>query len=574
MRRLGRFLQFCFGLQAVTLVFGVPKLLVATLTLTRGATGELPASPVFFATLTVLALCAFAINGVPVVTWWVLKKGKRSARTWALVTSLLYLPVPIASWDGFTFWSLFRGPVDAAYALLSALLGFTGLLVFSRFGHEAAVTESNEPEPFHKRYADHLATGTGIFIASACFIGWIRWGTDQHLSTPGFLGLIVQFQLAALLATLCHELGHAIAGWASDMKLRSFQIGPFQWAIRDGNWRFAYQEGRFAGGSVAMAATHLKKIRSRRVFQVLGGPVASLLTAAVCGVTALSAKGHGWEPYWTLLGMAMAIASGHFVANLFQLLSRRPWADVDLAFLMVTTSQVSSIRPKDWDIEVLRAAGETLTEGQRGMLLQLYCCMHYLEAGRIPEALLRLQVAENLQAEGNLPATLEICARFVFVHAVFNHHAAAAQRWWQRIEGRPDIEFNAEYWNARACVEWLRGETDAAVQDWENGRALAHHLPVAGAYQHIRWCFDRLRDAMDSGDAPESEHWVAHALSVPCSHSCEHQAHATPRNSPCETHSWNQRKSCFCFTGARRSRHAFSTDAPSGMPSLSDCSKP
>jgi tetratricopeptide (TPR) repeat protein len=153
---------------------------------------------------------------------------------------------------------------------------------------------------------------------------------------------------------------------------------------------------------------------------------------------------------------------------------------------------------------VIRAAGNFLTKGDRAMLLRLFSCLHYLDLGRIPEAMESLEAAEKLYENVTLQSGAGICAEFVFINAIFKRDRAAAELWWQRLQAQRRIDQDAEYWQARAGLLWIQGQTDEARQAYERGYPLALELPFAGAYEYTRSSFDGLRDALN--ETPPGAH--------------------------------------------------------------------
>jgi hypothetical protein len=261
-----------------------------------------------------------------------------------------------------------------------------------------------------------------------------------------------------------------------------------------------------------MAPTRLTNVRGRSAFFTFGGPVASLVLAGVSCIAALTAQAHVWEGYWTLLSMIATIASADFVVNLipqkpeaqysdgariYQLVTNGPWAHVEQAFSMVASTLVTARRPRDYDVDVIHTAANFLTHGDRGMLLRLYACMHYIDTAQMPEAMTSLEGAESLYEGVTLQSPAGICAVFVFINAFFKRDLAAAEHWWQRLQAQRNIDFDAEYWQARAALLWLQGQTSETLRAWEQGYALALELPSAGAYDYTRSGFEALRQALN-----------------------------------------------------------------------------
>jgi hypothetical protein len=109
-----------------------------------------------------------------------------------------------------------------------------------------------------------------------------------------------------------------------------------------------------------------------------------------------------------------------------------------------------------------------------------------------------LEKAEALWDQAAVKRPAGICSEFVFFCAVYKRDAAAAELWWQRLETQSKIDFDADYWKARASIMWLRNQPAEAFHAWERGNALAAKLPASGAYEFTRSCFERLRSVLDA----------------------------------------------------------------------------
>jgi hypothetical protein len=340
----------------------------------------------------------------------------------------------------------------------------------------------------------------------------MQWAAFHHLPTPGVLRYFSEFLIAVIVATVCHESGHAIAGWASGKILCSFQIGPLRWALRHGIWRFSFQPRRFFGGAVGMVAPDLINLRSRKAVAILGGPVASLMISSVCTVATLTALGHAWQPYWNLLSMIASVSIADCIVNLiplkpessysdgaqlYQVVANGPWARVHTAFAMITTSAVSPVRPRDFDVNMLNEAADFVPHGERGLLLRLYAYHHYVDKGRVSEALVKMQDAERLYDECKFERPQDICVEFAFANAFYKFDLPAAELWWQRIEALGKIDPDADYYRAKAALLSLKGERPAAREAWQTGSELAAKLPSAGLYEYKRSCFAKLRHGLE-----------------------------------------------------------------------------
>jgi hypothetical protein len=509
MQTIRTLVRFGFGVQAVAML-GAVFLAVTILAMLSHATSIQGGPMSTYGLMVTLTVIVPLLTVIPAITWWKLKRGKPSARRWAIAASILNLLIFIS---GMRAWietpSMSAGP----FYVLCGITGTLGLIAFGRSDRTVRRTKSLRVSgDGTSKLTDYAAQGLAVVIIWLSMDLWNRWAGNHNLVPPGFLNFLSQMELAVLITTFAHELGHLAAGWASGKVLRSFQVGPFRWAIRGGAWRFDFNLLRFYSGSVGMVSPDLSNMRSKKAFYVMGGPVASFVLGSVCIMGTLLTPGTAWEPYWMLLSMIANFSIAAFFVNLMplkpessysdgaqlhQIMTNGPWARVHFAFAMVTTSLVSRVRPRDFDVSVLHHAAYSVPNGERGLLLRLFACQHYLDANRTREAIACMEDAEALYDQSVFEKPQDICAEFAFINAFYKRDLAAAELWWSRIEAMRKIEMDADYWRARAGLLWLRSELVEAREAWERGNALAQKLPAAGTYDFVRSGFAKLRSALD-----------------------------------------------------------------------------
>lgn len=509
MQMLRRLVRFCLGVEALGL-FGSGSLLAAAIAGVRAHSAE--EGDGMLLPLAVPSLVV-VLNAIPAAAWWTLRAGKPSARLWVISASGFNLSVLAL---GLRVWMRTGNDHLLWVYAFCGVVGALGLVAFFRDAEAL-------PPPVARMHSRIEGDGTskwkeyvGAFVSIA--IIWLgmhwegEWAAVRGLAYPSFVAFVIQMELAILLSTLGHELGHFAAGWASGKVLRSFQIGPFRWSVRGGKWRFEFHARKFHGGAVGMVAASLKKLRSNLAFFIMGGPIASLLAGCVCLLLLLSSPGHFWGPYWMMLAMIANFSLAGFIANLipqkpgnqysdgaqlYQIVTNGPWARVHLALATVSSSLVTSLRPRDFDIEMLAVAAQSVPQGDRGLLLRLFACQHYLDRGGVPEGLAYLAEAETLYEQSTFASRSDICAEFAFLNAFYRRDAAAAAIWSQRMEAKRKMEMDADYWRARAAMRWLQGDREGAKDAWSKGVLLARDLPPYGAYDYTRACFERLREALE-----------------------------------------------------------------------------
>lgn len=512
MQQLRRMVRFCLGIQALGMIGTfVLQLFALVILRTEGANDQLPAS--VYSLMTAIALILPLLGAIPTMAWWTLRKGRPTARRWTLAASVVNILVLGA---GIQAWFLLGPDRFLPVYPMCGASGIFGLVAFWRKDAEETVSAPKPAPPTGEGTggaSDHLSRVLSYMILSLSFYCWRQWSSAQGLNQPGVAGGLILFQLAIQVSTLIHELGHFGAGWASGMTLRRFQAGPFQWAIGRGRWHFHFRLKEFYGGGVGMVSPTLSNLRGREAFLIMGGPAASLTLAAAATTAALAAKAQPWEPAWAFLSMCAAMGWVSFITNLipfrkaasysdgaqlYQLATGGEWAHFHLANAMAASSLMTPIRPRDFHLTTIRRAADFVKEGEQGLRLRLFACLHYLDTDRIPEAISSMQSAEGLYDPSAFDKPEDICAEFVFLNAFHKRDLAAAELWWRRIEALDKIDYDADYWRARTALLLLKGEREEAREAWERGDALAAKLPAAGAYESTRACFAKLRAALDA----------------------------------------------------------------------------
>jgi|SRR5579884_274736 len=505
-----KFVRFCFGLEALCLISTVLMFLVSLLRLR--ISGFSPIATNFALQGTLL----LALSVPPGIAWWTLRKGIPAGRLWAFAASVCNLPIPlpIAGLGMERPWTvvfhLFRIP--AVFG--GSLLGIAGLLAFARKQDAADVAESTVrlPGDGTSKLLDVAAYMVSVAMVAMGSFAWDQWRLARHLELPSFWVGLCWFELAILLTASGHECGHIFAGWLSEMKLRSLQVGPLRWAMRNGRWTFhAHPSGILGGGGVAMVPTHLARIRSRRAFMILGGPVASLLIASTTTLAALTSIGHPWSHIWALLCMMSVISSMEFIMNLMptkpghaysdgakilQLARKGPWASIDFVTCMVAASAATTARPRDWNLEAIRESVAIVANGREGLGLRLFAAMHCVDAGLMEEAVGELKAAEEIAVDPRVRPSADTCAEFVFLNVILKQDATFVERWWAKLSKQRGVERDADYWKASACIAMARRDFAEAGIAVERGAEMSRELPAWGLYDYTRGCFDLLREAL------------------------------------------------------------------------------
>jgi len=531
MLKLRKLLCWCFGF--VSLNFLVISAVMIPRLLTSIHQHGFSASPhhrelsagaaLIFAVLSGLVLALPLVLAIVYgAAWWTVKRGKRSARAWAIVASLamllLSIPLMVAA-----FYAVLYAPRGFAGILILAVLvlalGVAGLVAFAQPNSMDQAIGIAKPMRIAGDGTSWLVDGLAWIVGFGGYIGgrylWVQWGRTHGILLHRSSSSLVLLVAALLLTVFLHESGHALTGLALGMKLRMFVVGPFQWRIRDGRWTFKFILAQFfsAGGATAVVPTNPWQPRWREICMIAAGPLANLVTGLIAGYAAIVAKGQPYEPYWSILTIFSTLSLVTFVVNLipfrpeaaysdgariYQLLGGGPWADLHRAISVAASSMVTPLRPKDYDIDAIQRAELSFTQGHQALLLRLLASSYFLDCGMISQASGAVTEAEQICKESTLDIPAELCMAFVYRTAFLRRDATGARQWWERMEAKKPTHRGVDYWLAKSALGWIEGCMDEAREAWEKGNLLAQRLPAAGDYEFDRYRCSLLHDCIES----------------------------------------------------------------------------
>jgi hypothetical protein len=444
---------------------------------------------------------------------WTNLKARASARVWGLAASLTSILL------GLLPTILSHRPISGGFGTVLGI-GIVGATVFARaWSAPQRLTDSLENRAMPGDWTCNLvnrSAGVIIFCLSlGAYLWWIRW-----LRIKGIAGFHHSWErtiaslIAVLIITTLHELGHLAAGLACGMKLRAFVSGPFQWRVRDGKWEFHFvPKGLILPeGATGVVSASGKIFRWQHICMMSAGSFVNLVTGVLALAGASLAPGGAPIQAGGMLAIfgawSVALALGNLLpfrtrhcysdgATLVQLVAGGPWADYYLALAAIGSSQVSSLRPKDYDIDAIRRAAQCIKNGRQGLLLRLFAFNHFLDCGKNAEAEKAIADAESVYDGSPWDIPAELHTSFVFASAYVRHDARAARAWFERMQTKNPTRFNLDYWRAHSALYWIEGDLAKANDAWEKSSALAKKLPSAGAYEFDRHCSSLLRCALD-----------------------------------------------------------------------------
>jgi hypothetical protein len=127
----------------------------------------------------------------------------------------------------------------------------------------------------------HSLTKAIIFgmVIGAGLMELLAWTGGLHREN----GPLV-FVLLLFVATLIHEIGHLLAGWAVGFRFRSIQIGPLRAHVEYGNIKVGFSLKLTALGLAGIYAPRVHRLRRRLLVFIAGGPAANLLSVPITAI--------------------------------------------------------------------------------------------------------------------------------------------------------------------------------------------------------------------------------------------------------------------------------------------------
>ena len=508
---LRKFVSGVFGFEALVLL---PMLPIAIVIVQRSGYHNPRLSVIYFylgaAAITTLG-AAFA------AAWWIVKSSTPASRIWGMLASLvnILLSIPFVLYVPFRFGTLLW---------LIPISGIAGVYLFSRPIEQTGSAQRRQksrpiPGDGTSVLVNMLPWVVGTVGGIAGYAWCAQWCNANGVPRSHGLAYYAQISLVLLIVTLIHETGHAIAAWGVGMKIRAFVVGPFQFRMREDKWGFKFDLAQTFSANGATGAVHTNPHQPVwcDLLMIVAGPMINLATGTMtlCVVfliepeSSLQAGGMLFLfSIYSLLACATNLipfrTGGQYSdgAKIYQLLAGGPFAALHGALSVVTSSLVTPLRPRDYNIELMEhAVAGGAAQGKQLMLLYLFRYQHFLDCGQLPEAALALTEAETIyhQYASEIPAELHL--GFVFGNAYVKRDAVGARAWWQRMEEKKPTRFNADYWLAHSAFHWIEGDFYAANDSWHKGAAMAMQLPKAGAYEFDRYRYVLLRQALDQSSA-------------------------------------------------------------------------
>ena len=460
----------------------------------------------------IFPLCAIVFA----MAWWTSFNAKSSARIWGIIASLINIQTAL--------FPILIPPHSVFNAFLLILgVGIAGLVAFARpYDSSAEHVKADEMPAMPGDGTSNLLNKAmpllALIAGGVAFFWWLRWirEKDIFIAHSNSYLMLVCVLLFAIIVTL-HEFGHTAVGLILGMKLRAFIVGPFQWCIHDGTWKFQFQLSRIlmGGGATGIVPAVVDFPRWAYACMLLAG----ILVNAGTGIAALwlasasdpdsSSQAGGFLALfgaWSLMAAAVNLIPFRTQNNysdgaqIYQLLANTVWADLHRAFGFAGASLVTPVRPRDYDMQTIARATRGISHGPHGLILRLLAYSHFFDKGDFATAGNELEQAALIynKCASNVPG--ELLTVFVFGTAYIWRNAESTRAWWTQMEAKKPVRVNVDYWLAASALHWVEGAILNARASLEKANMLALQLPKAGAYDFQRYCCALLRHALDEID--------------------------------------------------------------------------
>jgi hypothetical protein len=514
--------------------------------------------PHFSATLLAIALVALSVlvRTMPVIltvsngmAWWTFKTGKPSARRWAitasasiLFTSLLLLIAGIYALQHGAHLNA-HGRLNGFFLLVDIHLfvGLAGLVEFARRDTEAKIAVT--PAPINgdgtSKALDALVLVVQLGGVAAGMSFYMGWSRSHHLPiVRGYLSLL-QVAVVLLAVTVIHESAHALTGTLLGMKLRAFIIGPLQWRNSEGRWNFKFRPGQFlaVSGAAGLVPTNPNQSRWIEIATIAAGPISNLLSGAVGAAVAFFAQRKPYASLWEFFALFATISLVTFAANLipfrpeslysdgariYQIFRGGPLADYHRTLALVSSTFVTPLRPRDFDIDAIRRASAYFTGGATALRLRLLAAEYYFDRGDFAESSSALADAGAVYQESASDVPTELCAAVVMsgIHSL--QDGDAVRRWWTRAESHAPPKSNAGYWLAKCAIDCSENDLTSAQEAWTAADAILQKLPSVGVNEFRRDCCGMMRKLLNGRTPARSDD------ACPQDAACLHQLELLP----------------------------------------------
>ncbi len=337
----------------------------------------------------------------------------------------------------------------------------------------------------YKKYLG-FATGMLLCLGAGFFAGKMGISAAADLSKITVITLALLFIPLFFIVIAVHEAGHALAGVWVNFDFRLYVVGPFMWEKEQDGWRFKWNKNvNTAGGLVLCLPTGTADLPKRFSIYAAGGPVASILLAAIgyvlfrllspADITGLVGQqilvyGLALLAFLSLIIFISTALPFHMNgfssdgARVLRLLKGGDAAKFDILILKIITASSSGIRPKLLDRNELTEAQALAIQLNAPFGVYLHSFFHQVAFDRGDLDAAEQHLLDYIGEADRIPAGLRniVWLDAAFFYAFARHDLQQATHYWEQFKPTALIP-KAQVLATEAAISFLKNETDLAA---------------------------------------------------------------------------------------------------------------
>ena len=345
-----------------------------------------------------------------------------------------------------------------------------------------------------------IALDVPILLRSMDKLGLLLSATFDAWEGEFFMGGLVAWLAAFLVAVVIHEFAHFLTGRALGFSLQALQIGPISLTYVRGKPKFSFQPGTGVSGFTSMHIQGFARLHRKLLLYVLAGPAINLICGGIGllllhSPVAFTPLGAGTLRVFSLASFVAFFTSiapyrtrnGFFTdgarLRMFLLPNAKTWRWYGLIGIYI--QQRAGRRPRDWNRRWLGLS-----------------CAHWDDSRDALSAFwLAYAAAHDRDDEPTAGACLETCLRGISVvpmpfrdiviteagvfQSWFRNDALKAAQWYARVK-KPGALSPILRSRANAMQRFGEHNFDAAYDEWAKGLAIVEELPSSAHRDRLR----------------------------------------------------------------------------------------
>jgi hypothetical protein len=316
---------------------------------------------------------------------------------------------------------------------------------------------------------------------------------DENV-TPAAAVLLALFGWYA--AVLVHECGHAIAGLAAGGRLISISVGPVKIVRGAAGFRFMRQYKVAIGGMTLVAPPLDRPIAPYMTQLVAGGPLASLMSAAVAYLLVFQTAGHlrtvlatyaVLSSFCVVVSMIPFSSSGLLTDGTRLLIAARGGVRAQRMNAVATIYALlaAGTRLREMPTSIISCLAESIKEGRDGVMASTMLHSWALDRDDIEEAEKWLAQALAWQQYWPAPLRASMYLSAAFMSARYHRDAVKAREWLTKA-GRAPFSERSSRIISEAAVLIAEGKQQESLKRLAEATVLVDHAPFEGVRTMLR----------------------------------------------------------------------------------------